>query len=233
MEPLSSPVRDQKIRIRVATVQYINLAGWGLIWFSLTGLVFASIPFTINSPVWQFKFYESIIANAALVLIGCVMIVCAKLINPRDPLLRAHANWIQRLSPLIAIALVLLVPLQIYSGIAAIYDQKLSESKRVNSIRQVIYGIENSNNEAELREYIMRMPSPPKLPERFDMPFPQLQRAALASLRSRVSAEVDRVRIIDLNRWQAFALDCLRNSIQVLILAMAFFGLPKQDPPTY
>ena len=233
MEPLSSPVREQKIKIRIGTVQYINLAGWGLIFYSLTALLFASIPFDINSPIWQFKLYESIIANVALVLVGCVLIVCAKLLNPKDPMLCAHARLIQAFSSVIAVGLVLLVPLQIYSGIAGIYDQKILESQRVNSIRKVIYGIQNSANEDELRQYIMRMPSPPELPEKFDMPFPELQEAALASLRTRESAEVDQIKIIDLNRWQAFALDCLRNSIQVLIMAMAFFGLPKQDPPPY
>jgi len=233
IKPVPSPEQEQKIQIRIATVQYINLAGWGLIFFSLTALIFASIPFEISRPAWQFGFYKSIINNVAIVLVGAVLLIVAKLLNPKDPMVRAHADFIQSISPAIAVGLVLLVPLQIYSGVAGIYDQKILESKRVNSIRKVMLGIENSNNEAELRDSIMRMPNPPDLPQTFDMPFPTLQKVALRSLRIRLSAELDQIKIIDLNRWQAFALECLRNSIQVLIMAMVFFGLPKQEPNSY
>jgi hypothetical protein len=231
LEPISSPDKDYKIQIRIATVQFINIAGWGLNFFSLTALVFGLIPFEISNPVWQLKFYGLIIDNAAIFLVGAVLLIVAKLLNPKDPILSAHAQFVQWLSPAIALGLTLIIPLQVYSGIVGIYAQKDIEDKRLNQIRKVITGIENSPDETELRSFIARLPNPPKLPASFDSPYPTVQRLALASLKIRLSTELDQIKALDLERWQAFILESLRNSIQVLIIAMVFSAIPKQDSP--
>ena len=128
--------------------------------------------------------------------------------------------------------MIILIPIQIFSGTKALQAQAQLILNEVVELRNIIKGIKVTGNEAELRAFMASLPNPPKLPARFDAPFPVIKEKAIIPLEGTVNRALKDAETQKRNNSQNLIREYARNAIQCLLLAAAFAmvaGLVSQN----
>lgn len=220
---LSSVIRSDGYPKRYAG--FVAVAGWALIGSGLSSILFSSLPLELLQPEFQLRLMGAILAAANFLLLGALFVCGARLLNGQDQRLVDRARFMQKCCRWFAIVLLLIVPLQLLAGMAAISKVQTTESEMLKQRRQVIYGFSRTSSEQELRSYVASLPDRPQLPAEFDAPFPVIKKRALDNLsQGYKNAEAD-LRSVRSKRLENFLGQFFRNSVQALLMAFAFWAM--------
>jgi hypothetical protein len=118
--------------------------------------------------------------------------------------------------------IIILIPIQIVSGIRALQAQTQLILGEVVELKNIIKGIKATGNEAELRAFMASLPNPPKLPAKFDAPFPMIKANAIINLEATVNRALNDAETQRRDNSQNLIREYVRNAIQSLLLAAAF-----------
>ena len=118
--------------------------------------------------------------------------------------------------------LLVLIPIQIFSGIKALQARTQSILGEVIDLKNIIKGIRSTGNEVELRAFMASLPNPPKLPARFDAPFSVIKGNAILNLEGTVNRALNDMETQKRNNLQVLIVEGARNSIQFLLLSAGF-----------
>lgn len=100
-------------------------------------------------------------------------------------------------------------------------------------VNRIILGVTAVNDEAELRSFLASLPSPPRVPARFDSPFSGIKQRLLTNFNSRLNAANYQAGVLRTQRLEKFIAKASRNSVQAFLMAIAFTGIAEQFGPFF
>jgi hypothetical protein len=235
-------------RLRPLTARGLAAGGFALMAVSLNSLVFALIPLQLTSPDWLLRVINALLANSLQLLLGILVLLVARILNGRNLKLAKRLSWIEKAAFLWGILLLLTIPLQIHAGTTSIEQQQANESIKIMQLRQTLETIKTAKNETELRRLASGTSNMPAIPNvsnnsslfspsnpanlstlepYFEAPFPVAKGKIIANLNSKLNAALNERMRLNPQRWQSFIADAVRNGIQAILLATAFFKITK------
>lgn len=209
---------------------YLALGGWAVILSALTSFLFAIFPLKLAQPVWQLNTVSTLLGASANILIGSLLISLARLFNPKDVQLKRNAALIRKLSGLFAVLMLVLIPFSLYAGTRAIKANEAASKIALNQWQKQLSAVQAMSSEAEMRGWAASLPEPPVLPAVFDAPFPVIKQRMLDSLTGKVNSVQSQIEENFRGQWLSFLNDFARNSIQSLLMALAFSALSGRGP---
>jgi hypothetical protein len=217
-------------RIMARTSRAIALIGWLLIGFNLNGVIFSSFPLKLAQPEWQLNLITKFLSISTSLLLGAMLVTLALIFNPKEQILINWNRRVTRLASLFAVALVLSIPLQFYLGSRALTNQTKSAYVRINNLKSLVKGINSTNSENDLRLYLATLPNQPKLPDKFDAPFPVIKQRAIANLQAEINTAIENAKTQKSETLQVFLAEIIRHSAQCILIAAAFSALVSLNP---
>lgn len=189
---------------------------------SLNTFLFSLFPFNASRSTWLLAMSTSALSAATPLLISFLLIACAAGFDPNNRPITSRLKFICRASWWISLLIIILIPIQIVSGIRALQAQTQLILGEVVELKNIIKGIKATGNEAELRTFMASLPNPPKLPAKFDAPFPVIKANAIINLEATVNRALNDAETQRRNNSQNLIREYVRNAIQSLLLAAAF-----------
>lgn len=189
---------------------------------SLNTFLFSLFPFNASRSTWLLAMSTSALSAATPLLISFLLIACAAGFDPNNRPITSRLKFICRASWWISLLIIILIPIQIVSGIRALQAQTQLILGEVVELKNIIKGIKATGNEAELRTFMASLPNPPKLPAKFDAPFPVIKANAIINLEATVNRALNDAETQRRDNSQSLIREYVRNAIQSLLLAAAF-----------
>jgi hypothetical protein len=189
---------------------------------SLNTFLFSLFPFNASRSTWLLAMSTSALSAATPLLISFLLIACAAGFDPNNRPITSRLKFICRASWWISLLIIILIPIQIVSGIRALQAQTQLILGEVVELKNIIKGIKATGNEAELRAFMASLPNPPKLPAKFDAPFPMIKANAIINLEATVNRALNDAETQRRDNSQSLIREYVRNAIQSLLLAAAF-----------
>lgn len=194
-----------------------------LIAFSaLASYLFTLFPLKFIDPFWQLGLCSATLTTSGSVLIPFLIVFVAYGISPGNDQIKSKTRFISKLSGVLALVLLLIIPLQAFSGFNALKSKTQDILKESKTLKNIAKGVAETRNEQELRAYVASLPNAPNLPDKFDFPFEEVKRRVLANVQSVVIKAENDAETQKTLGTQTFLLEATRNSLQALLLSTAF-----------
>jgi hypothetical protein len=219
-----------RIKLRAGLPVALGIVGWLLIASSLNTILFAILPLRLTQPGWQLALVGIILTTSMNLLIGAGFICLVPMIGTQARIAEYWFGLIGRSSSWFALLLLLLIPLQFHAGFRALANQNDADKTAVKNLERFQFRIRQSNSEAELRSYVASLPTAPMLPAVFDSPFPVIRQRAVDNLQNQINAATTLRKQQEANRLQQFLKEVTRNSVQAILMALAFASIGHVDP---
>jgi hypothetical protein len=184
-------------------------------------------------PEWQLRLISGILGSCAILLIGTLLVCGAPFLNTRNEKLLQRAKFLRLASGWFAVILLVLIPFQFYSAHRATGAVQSSENEAIQLVKRIVQGIKASDNEAELRSFLASLPTPPPVPAKFEAPFPEIKKRLLTNFEGRLNALNYQAGLLRTQRLEKFIADATRNSVQALLMAIAFTGIAAESGPLF
>lgn len=126
--------------------------------------------------------------------------------------------------------MLVLIPFSLYAGTRAIKANEAASKIALNQWQKQLSAVQAMSSEAEMRGWAASLPEPPVLPAVFDAPFPVIKQRMLDSLTGKVNSVQNQIEENFRGQWLSFLNDFARNSIQSLLMALAFSALSGRGP---
>jgi len=204
---------------------YLVLGGWTVILSALSSFIFAILPLKLGQPVWQLNAISALLGISANILIGSLLILIARLFNYKDSQLKKNETLIRKLSGFIAVLMLVLIPFSLFAGSRAIKANEVASKIALKEWKQQLETVQSLSSEADIRSWAASLPEPPRLPAVFDAPFPVIKKRMVENLSGKINSVQNEIESNFRRQWNGFLPDFARNSIQALLMAMAFTGL--------
>lgn len=100
---------------QIFSLSILRLVGYGLLFMAFIDLLVILIPLKLMDYTWEFQTIGTIIERIPLILIGVVLVFYGER-SDRTPIETLVLRWLSRLTLIIAIGLILIIPLNIVNG---------------------------------------------------------------------------------------------------------------------
>ena len=225
------PTESSKIsRLRIKFSHVIAIAGLIVVASTINSVIFSVLPVLLQSPEWQLSLIGTFLSSAIPLLIGSVLVCLGSALNHRDKRLENWRNFITAFAAVFSIVLVVILPLQYYCGKRVLDLQATQGLDEINQLNTIKKGLQAVSSEPELRSFVASLPNAPALPATFDLPLPALKAKAIESVQSRINLRSNNLEARKSLALQAFLKEAIRNTIQAILMAVAFSSLASLSP---
>ena len=206
----------------------LHWVGVALLASFVVDLVSQAWPVALLQPAWLDRMNAFFASRSITPLIGVLLVAGAGALDPHSKPLTTRANLFRRLACLVAIGYLLLIPLQIYSGVKLLRAQQQQATQLLAQASKAIEAIRMSTTEAELRNAYEQIPGQKQpLPEELPMSLNLLRERLVEAVESRSKrAEYDfQQRMSSL--WQKSIGLIFANIARLLIFSMGFAAIGR------
>ena len=187
--------------------------------------LYSIFPLKPLNSYWHLKLIGSFLTSCTPALIACVIGSIAFTLNTKDKKLKARSALITKIASLLSIALMLIIPFQLYAGSKVLRNQNEAVKQQLRASRQLALNIQSTTNEQEFRALAMSLPTQPQLPDHFDAPFAVIKERALVNLRAGMNRVENDLQTQSKTNTQVFIAESIRNGLQALFLSLGFLSL--------
>jgi len=216
---------DRQTRLGKDGSLYLALGGWTVILAAVTPLIFAIFPLQLGQPVWQLNTISSLLGASTNILIGSLLISLARIFNPKDSQLKKNTAFIRKLAGLLAVLMLILIPFSLFSGYRAIKANEAASRISLKEWKKQLKAVQSLASEADIRSWAASLPEPPLLPAVFEAPFPVIKNRMIDNLTGKINSVQNQIEENFKGQWLRFLTEFTRNSIQALLMALAFSAL--------
>ena len=222
----SDLVKERRLKDRADMARVSFWVGVTLLGIFLVPLINLA-PARFTDPVWQLNFISLLMSNGAWSLLGVLLICLARLLNDSDRMIRNRALLVRNLASWIALAWLLLIPLQLFVSIRLINTLGTRELGEIQNVQRVNRLVSNATTEAEVRSALAQIPNQPPLP-RLTVSLDIAKANLLGQIQRNINAAKNRQEQRASDRWQTWLKEAFRNGIQCSLLALGYLAIGKK-----
>ncbi|MCP9859535.1 hypothetical protein KBZ33_13830 [Cyanobium sp. Cruz-8D1] len=209
----------------------MHSAGVAILAYFLVELIFQAWPVALLQPAWLDKMIGFLVSRGITPLTGAILVAGASVLNPHSKQLASRATLLRRLASWVAMGYLLLIPVQIYSGVKLLQARKQESSQLIAQAASSVEAIRKATTPAELRRAYEQIPgNKPALPEQLPQPFPVIRER----LAEGISANTKRAEYELGNKmsslWQRSLGLALANTLRMLIFFLGFAAIGRRSP---
>lgn len=219
--------KQKKSMVKQIAARVVSYCAIILLASTFVSFSFSILPIKLGDPTWQLRAIAGALTSSPIILIAGLFLLVASAVDRQNRSLNQYMADYIRFASFWSIILLLLIPIQIFVGFKALKQQTEPIANIVTDLKRYSSGIRASNNEAELRQYLASIPNGPKLPERFNLPYETVKQRVLTNLQAKINTANSDIESQKRSSTQAFALEALRNSIQAILMFLAFSKIKK------
>jgi hypothetical protein len=234
------PIEDNQAEEIISEPMMIDLAntlswvGIACIGFFVSGVLFQLWPIRLLDPNWIQTVANAFIVTGITPLIGAVLILVAPLACPEFEALQRRAWLVRRISILVAIGYVLLIPLQGYAGTQILFTTRKEQMDLLTQVRSATKAIQESRSAPELREAYKLLPGQkPILGDQFDVPFETVKQNILKE----VDPSLNRAETVfseQMERlWSRWLTSFIQTTLRLIFLFIGFATIAQRSPLSY
>lgn len=235
---MDSSASDRNIQEIQASRASLKDLGTVMHWLGISLLAIFSIgilkvgfPIQLLQPDWQQKVSLALLNSGSSALIGAFFLIVSPLLVPADKALAERARLVRRWCLGVAVGYILLIPLQLYSGINLLRQEKQKQSDRLNRIVTAVKAIEKSTTSEELRRAIAEMPGIPKgFQLRADQDPGEARDRIVEALGVNINQARTRIEEINASQFQAWIGFSIANTLSLLMLFLGFAAIAQNSP---
>ena len=190
-----------------------------------SSFIFTIFPQKLGQPVWQLNAISTLLGSSTNILIGSLLISMARLFNPNRFSAQKNAAFIHKLAGLLAVVMLILIPFNLFAGSRAIKAKEAASKISLKEWKKQPRAVQSLASEADIRSWAASLPEPPLLPAVFEAPFPVIKNRMIDNLTGKVNSLQNQIEENFRGQWLRFLTEFTRNSIQALLMALAFSAL--------
>ena len=195
----------------------------------LIGILGSAWPVRLVNPLWLQSVGDKLLASGPIAMVGAVLLLLAKLLDPESAPIGRRVALLRRLSFWIAFGFLLLIPLQIYSGISLLRQFRANDTRELNAYIATTRAIESARSYDDILRAMRLLPGQaPALPASIDVPLDVVKTKLSNDLNpfiKRYQNEADAMGMKCLNDW---FVQLARNVIAALLLFFSFAAIGKR-----
>ena len=195
----------------------------------LIGILGSAWPVRLVNPLWLQSVGDKLLASGPIAMVGAVLLLLAKLLDPESAPIDRRVALLRRLSFWIAFGFLLLIPLQIYSGISLLRQFRANDTRELNAYIATTRAIESARSYDDILRAMRLLPGQaPALPASIDVPLDVVKTKLSNDLNpfiKRYQNEADAMGMKRLNDW---FVQLARNVIAALLLFFSFAAIGKR-----
>jgi hypothetical protein len=217
------------VATKIRTEDFADILQWvavALFIVFLAILLAAMLPLELLDSRWQVRVISALLGSSSLPLIGMVMMLLANYLNDGFSPFGTNVPLLRRLAAFAAIGFLLLIPLQIIAGTRLLNQQSGNEIGQLKVLQGAADAIRTSNNEADLKNALRRLPGAPNnLNRPLGAPLPQVKAALISRLDPAVKRLQNQVEEAKKDRLQKALGIWIRDAGMAAGYAIGFSGL--------
>ncbi len=205
---------------------------WGailLLVLFLMGILGSAWPVRLIDPLWLQSVGDKLLASGPIAMVGAVLLLLAKILDPQSAPIESRVTLLRRLSFWIAFGFLLLIPLQIYSGISLLRQFRANDTRELNAYIATTRAIESARSYDDILKAMRLLPGQaPALPASIDVPLDVVKTKLSNDLNpfiKRYQNEADAMGMKRLNDW---FVQLARNVVAALLLFFSFAAIGKR-----
>jgi hypothetical protein len=209
----------------------LHWVGVALLAYFFVDLCFQAWPVALLQPAWLDRMNGFLVSRGTIPLIGGLFAAGAAIVDSHSKEITNRANFLRRFASWAAIGYLLLVPIQVYSGVMLLRGQQQQATQLLADATKSAEAIQQSTSEAELRMAYAQIPgSKEPLPEQLPLPLNVLRDQLVEMINARSKrAEYDfQQRMSSL--WQRSIGLIFGNILRALIFFLGFAAIGRSSP---
>ncbi len=230
----TSSVRNSRESSREVQADFATVLHWvgvAILAYFLVELAFQAWPVALLQPAWLDVMIGFLVSRGITPLTGVLLVAAASVLNPQSKPLATRAELLRRLATWVALGYLLLIPVQIYSGVRLLQTRNQESTQLLTQASRAVEAIRKAETPAELRRAYAQVPgNKAPLPEAFPQPFPVIRER----LAEAISANTKRAEYEFGNNmssvWQRSLGLAFGNTLRMLILFLGFAAIGRRSP---
>ena len=193
------------------------------------------VPLALAQPSWQLQVGDALRGTASVPLVATALLVFAQRFDPEAEALERRVRLVRRLCLAAALGFLLLIPLQVSSGLSQMGQASSGESRQLRDIQRVAQAIEQARTQEALTRAIAQLPGQPtEFRGTFTQPVAEVRAILLTQIRPQIRALETRLIQARSDRMQAALRLFIFDGITTLGYAIGFaaIGRTGDDMPT-
>lgn len=195
----------------------------------LMGILGSAWPVRLIDSLWLQSVSDKLLASGAIAIVGAVLLLLARLLDPHSQSIGRRVTLLRRLSFWIAFGFLLLIPLQIYSGISLLSQFRANDTRELDAYIATTRAIESASSYDDIRKAMRLLPGQaPALPASIEAPLDVVKTKLSNDLNpfiKRYQNEADAMGMKRLNDW---FVQLARNVVAALLLFFSFAAIGKR-----
>jgi len=232
-DPAAQPRAGMERPLGDNYVEEVAIAlNWGAILLFvlfLVGVLGSAWPVRLINPLWLQTVSDKLLASGAIAMIGAILLMLASLIDPRSGRISGRVSLLRPLSFWVAFGFLLLIPLQVYSGISLLRQFRANDTRELNAYIATTRAIESARSYDDILRAMRLLPGQaPNLPPSIDLPLDTVKARLSNDLNpfiKRYQNEADAMGMKRLNDW---FVQLARNVLAALLLFFSFAAIGKR-----
>lgn len=203
-------------------------SGAALAGFFTVNTVLAILPPAVLQPDWQLKLALTLQANGLQALIGCAMMSASPLLDPANKPLRNRAERIRLIAAWICVGWLLLIPLQLSSGIRLLRQSQSAVRLELRQREQQIDQLRQTRDERSFRvQFALMSPTSAPFPDPLPASLERVRAEAVRQFLGEWRRQQESVSRVFQEGLQAFLLRNLSNGLLCLMLMVGFAAIGR------
>jgi len=233
VDTLPTADRHPEAHPRAGYVEEVALAlNWGAILLFvlfLLGIIAAAWPVRLINPPWLQTVSDKLLASGPIAMVGALLLLLARLIDPDSRPIGRRVALLRPLSFWIAFGFLLLIPLQIYSGINLLRQFRANDTRELNAYIATTRAIERARTYDDILKAMRLLPGQaPALPATLNVPLDVVKTKLSNDLNPFIKRYQNSADAMGMKRLNDWFVQLARNVIAALLLFFSFAAIGKR-----
>jgi hypothetical protein len=195
----------------------------------LVGLAAAAWPVKLIDPLWLQAVGDKLLASGALAMVGAMLLMLARLIDPRSKTIQNRVVLLRRLSFWVAFGFLLLIPLQVYSGITLLRQFRANDTRELNAYIATTRAIEAARSYDDILRAMRLLPGQaPNLPPSINLPLDAVKTRLSNDLNPFIKRYQNSADALGMKRLNDWFVQLARNVLAAVLLFCSFAAIGKR-----
>ena len=232
-DPETHPRAGREVPLTENYVEEVALAlNWGamlLFVLFLLGIIAAAWPVRLIDPLWLQAVSDKLLASGPIAMVGAVLLLLARLIDPDSRPIRRRVALLRPLSFWIAFGYLLLIPLQLYSGINLLRQFRADDTRQLSAYIATTRAIESARSYDDILKAMRLLPGQaPALPATLNVPLDVVKTKLSNDLNPFIKRYQNSADAMGMKRLNDWFVQLARNVIAALLLFFSFAAIGKR-----